>query len=192
MEFDHTEIRRMMDRDASDALFAALVDPFTSSHERDDVVTSLAYVDDPRLTRRLRDLVFAENAPDEVRLAAYEVVEGGSDYFTDAERRAVWELNHPGLARCVLGSMRDEDIVLPIATDPNHPLHARAVDALAFGFEAHQDLAIAALSHRDPEVRCAAVTTVLWEEPLGAVPGLLACLDDDDDSVRSEVENTLQ
>ncbi len=74
--------------------------------------------------------------------------------------------------------MRDEDAVLPIASDLTHPLHARAIDALAFNFEAHQHLTIAALTHRDPEVRRAAVTTVLWEEPLGAVLGLLACLDD--------------
>ena len=152
-------------------MFAALVHTSISSEERDDVVTSLAYVDDPRLNHRLRDLVFDENAPNQVRLAAYEVVDRSSDYFSDAEQRAIWDLQHSGLAGRVLGSIRDEDIVLPIATDTAHPLHARAIDALAFGFEAHQDLAITALSHRDPEVRRAAVTTVLWEEPIGAVPG---------------------
>ena len=92
----------------------------------------------------------------------------------------------------VLGSLRDQHIVLPIASDPAHPLHARAIDALAFNFEAHQGLAIAAMLHHDPAVRRAGVTTLLWEEPTDAVPGLLVCLDDDDTGVRHEAENTLQ
>ncbi len=192
MRFEHEAIRRTMDRDVAEALFAALVDTATSDAELDEVVASLGYVDDPRLSARLRGVVFDPDAPDRVRLAAYAVIEFGSDYFTDDERRSIWGSGNARLAERVLGSMRDEDVVLPIAADPTHALHARAIDALAFNFEPHQGLAIAALSHADPAVRRAAATTLLWEEPLDAVTGLLACLDDVDPGVRAEAENALQ
>lgn len=90
-----------MDRDASEALFAVFVDPETSDEEFDEVVASLGYVDDPRLSARLRELVFDNKAADRIRVAAYDAIEHGSDYFTDYERRAIWEGGNPALLTLV-------------------------------------------------------------------------------------------
>jgi HEAT repeat protein len=119
-------------------------------------------------------------------------LDGVSAYLSDEEQRLVWETGHPGLMDRALGSLSDAEIVLPIASDPNHALYSRSLDALAFGFESHQDLAIAALENGDPNVRASACKTLLWEEAIGATLGLIQCLDDPETDVRAEAENALQ
>jgi hypothetical protein len=172
ISFDHGEIQRTMNRDYSKALLDRLIDLTTGQEERERVITSLRYVDDPRLAGPLRAVVFDSEIADEVRLAAYDVLDGVSGYLSDAEQRLVWETGHPRLMDRVLGSLRDAEIVLPIAGDPSHVLYSRSLDALAFGFESHQDLAIAALENGDPNIRASACKTLLWEEAIGATLGL--------------------
>jgi hypothetical protein len=192
VSFDHDEVKRTMNRDYSKALFDRLIDVATGQEERERVTSSLCYVDDPRLAGPLRAVLFDSAIADEVRLAAYDVLYSISAYLSDEEQRLVWETGHPGLMHRALGSLCDAEIVLPIASDPNHVLYARSLDALAFGFESHQDLAIAALENGDPNIQALACRTLLWEEAIGATTGLIQCLDDPDPGVRFEAENALQ
>ena len=149
-------------------------------------------MDDPRLAGPLRAVVFDSEIADEVRLAAYDVLDGVSAYLSDEEQRLVWATGHPGFDGSGSRSLRDAEIVLPIAGDPSHVLYSRSLDALVFGFESHQDLAIAALENGDPNIRASACKTLLYEEAIGATPGLIQCLDDPDTDVRTEAENALQ
>ncbi len=86
------------------------------------------------------------------------------------------------------------DIVLPVASDPDHPLHAEAVGLMAFCFDLpeYERVKIAALSHPDPKVRAAAADVLFFDEPVVAEGPLIEATRDDAPEVAAEAANTLE
>ena len=80
------------------------------------------------------------------------------------------------------------EIVIPIASDPDHPYHLDAISTLRFGFEMseYQELNIKALSHHNPQVRKTAATNLLWSEPVKAEGPLIEATHDSDTDVAVE------
>jgi hypothetical protein len=191
MHVEHDDIRATQDRDWSEALLEVVLSSASTDEDRALATHTLAFVDDPRLHQRLRDIMGDRSQPDHARLAAWEITSFGSASLTAGELNDFWVRGDQLLASRVLTQMFDLDIVLPIAADPDHALHSAAIDALAFGCDAHLSLAVAALSHRRADVRLAGTRSVLWDEPVAAIEPLIACLDDTDDHVRAQADETL-
>lgn len=164
--------------------------------ERAEVADTLGFLCDPRSVVPLRALVLDPTVPDSVRwLASGLLRDELLDEPDDAMLRGLWASDDPVLRVHALRSMRpaQADLVVAVAADPAHPLHADALTAMGFGFErpAHHRLVIDALAHADPAVRSVAATTLLWDEPWAAEAALIAALDDPAWAVARSAADTL-
>ena len=86
------------------------------------------------------------------------------------------------------------DIVLAVAKDATHKLHAEALGRMMFFFEMleHQAIKIAALAHPEARVREVAACVVLYDEPVRAEEPLIRATGDPVSEVAAEAANTLE
>jgi HEAT repeat protein len=86
------------------------------------------------------------------------------------------------------------DIVLAVASDAAHPLHAEAVGQMTVDFDRaeYEDLKITALAHADPRVRETAAAILFWDEPVLAERPLIEATRDSVPAVVAEACKTLQ
>ncbi|MGW4246658.1 HEAT repeat domain-containing protein, partial [Nocardia sp. NPDC004722] len=156
----------------------------------------LARAEDYRSIAPLTAMVLDASLPEPVRLRASEVLTGFDDTTTEAMRRTWWAGGDLVVMRHALGFMdrAEADIVIAVASDDEHPLQVTAVESLSFGFgEAEfMPVLVRALGHRDPRVRAAAASTLLWEEPVAAESGLLAAIHDETFEVAAAALDTLR
>jgi HEAT repeat protein len=179
-------------------LLDLLQDPTLDDPARDLVSRCLEFTSDPRSFARLRALFLDTTQTKNIRDAAcasLRNMEYGPD-FSEEELRSFWVVEDPILQENALRSMGRlcPEIVLTVAQDPTHPLHAQAILRLEHYFElpVYQALKIKALSHPDATVRQFAAFTLLWDEPIAAEEPLLACTYDSVEAVVIEACNTLQ
>jgi hypothetical protein len=176
-------------------------DPQGEDHEEiendedvvDSICNTLAQITDPRSIAPL--LAMAEHSGREHR--QYVVHALGAAGWIEAETAHRWYTDgDPELQGYAVRHLwqPDQEVLRSILADPTHIWFANAVDALNFGFEEPhwQQIKSAALTHPNPDVRRTAASTVLWDEPLIAVDGLLAGLDDPDPHVAHECIDVLQ
>ena len=179
-------------------LLDLLQDPTLDDAERRKVSRCLGFTSDPRSFARLRALFLDATQPSDIRDAACASLRNMeySPDFSEEELRSFWGAEDPVLQENALRSMGRlcPEIVLAIAQDPKHPLHAQAILRMEHYFElpAYQDLKIKALSHPDATVREFAAFTLLWDEPIAAEAPLLICTYDTVEAVVVEACNTLQ
>ena len=87
----------------------------------------------------------------------------------------------------------EEQLIISIATDSGHALHAAAIERLAFDFpeERFQRIKIAALGSPSPQVRLAAAGALESDGPVIAEAALLKAVQDPDQAVSDAAINTL-
>jgi HEAT repeat protein len=179
-------------------LLDLLQDPSLDDAERQKVSRCLEFTSDPRSFARLWALFLDATQPSDIRDAAcasLRNMEYGPD-FSEEELRSFWGAEDPVLQENALRSMGRlcPEIVLAVAQDPTHPLHAQAILRMEHYYElpVYQALKIKALSHPDATVREFAAFTLLWDEPIAAEAPLLACTYDAVEAVVVEACNTLK
>lgn len=186
----HDEICEHGDRSWTMRLLEALKDPKLAEKERDEVVSSLEAIDDPRSIEPLTTLLTDTLIAPEIREAAGSVLIG-LGRLPDRDTLVQWwhqgdeVLRHTALSGF---DVENAEIVFPIASDPDHPYYLDAISTLGFGFEMpeYQELNIKALSHHNPQVRKTAATNLLWSEPVKAEGPLIEATHDSDTDVAVE------
>jgi HEAT repeat protein len=190
----HERIRAQVDWSWTPVLLERLL--AADDAERAEVADTLGFLCDPRSVVPLRALVLDPTVPASVRwLASGLLRDELLDEPDDAMLRGLWASDDPVLRAHALRSMRpaQADLVVAVAADPAHALHADGLAAMGFGFErpTHHRLVIDALAHADPAVRSIAATTLLWDEPWAAEAALIAALDDPARAVARSAADTL-
>ncbi|AYF76385.1 hypothetical protein D7D52_24030 [Nocardia yunnanensis] len=124
------------------------------------------------------------------------MVTGFDDTTTSELHRTWWATGDPVIMRHALGLMTraEADIVIAVASDDRHPLQARAIESMGFGFDEAEfvPVLVHAFTHPDPAVRKAAAAAAFWFEPVAAEDGLLAAAHDDAFEVALEALDTLR
>ena len=173
----HEQIRETQDRSWTQPLLERLVAPGLESEELDEIARTLARLADPRAEASLLAVVEDPARPQATREAAAEALSETAWRPDGARLRRWWAEGDDWLrARALLeAGSAEADLVVPVAADPDHPLHRYAIRSMAFEFDApaHQSLKVRALSHPDPGVRIAAADALVWDEPLIALEPLL-------------------
>ncbi len=186
----HNEICIDGDRSWTMRLLEALKDPGISEEERDEAVGALQVVDDPRCIEPLTNLLEDTSLAVKIREAAGAVLWWMGRLPDNDTLVRWWNLGDEILRhRAFWGfDYENSDIVVPIASDPDHPYHLDAIEAMRFDFEMpeHQELKIKALSHHNPRVRKAAAINLLWSEPVKAEGPLIEATHDSDTDVAVE------
>lgn len=196
----YADITRESDRRWTTRLLERLTAPDLPDDELDQLADALRMVVGPSSAPVLERLVVNTARPERIRRvagftlwnAAYFVVEPAP-----ATLRQWWAEGDPLLRRHALLCMNGRlcpDIILQVAADPTHPLHADAIGGLTFDFERpeHQALKLAALSHSDPKVRAAAANALLFDEPVAAEEALIRVTQDPVEEVAVEAMNALE
>jgi HEAT repeat protein len=194
------DITQAADRRWTARLLDRLADPGLPDAELGDLVAALQAVSDPRSVGPLEDLLTDRRRPAPVREAAGKVLRGMDTLVPDvpeAKLRRWWHEGDPVLRRHALLCMDAcdcPDVVLAVASDPGHPLHAEALEQLTFDFDrpAHLRLKVAGLAHPDPRVRQSAAGALFWDEPVVAEGPLLDAAADPVPEVVAEVCGTLR
>ncbi len=186
----HEMARSVRDRSVGPELMRQLANPGLGGDQRDEVEHTLAVIDDPRSLVQLYALADSNEADPVVRRSALEVLIRSSSHPTGDELRRWWasgDLDRMGAALPLM-ERSEADVVESVLNNPNHPLLARALLALDFGFEEPhwQQRKIGFLSHSDPDVRQAAAHCLLWDEPITAEEPLLRATFDVERSVADE------
>jgi hypothetical protein len=196
--YDH--IAATADRRWTSRLLDRLVTPELPEAELDDLVGALQAVSDLRSVGPLETVLVDATRPAPVREAAGAVL-GGMQYLTldvpEDKLRRWWREGDAVLRRHALSCMDRvdcPDIVLQVATDPSHELHALAIGRMTFLFDEpeHERIKTAALAHPDPRVREAAAVTLFWDEPAVAEGPLIEAAGDSVPEVAAEAANTLE
>ncbi|GAA2462743.1 HEAT repeat domain-containing protein [Nocardia seriolae] len=156
----------------------------------------LARAEDYRSIPRLRAMVFDTTLPESVRDRASRVLDGFDDTTTGEQRRTWWASDDPVVRKHAVRFMTraEADILLPVACDDTHPMQARALASMGFGFREAEfmPVLIRALTHYDPVVRAATAAALYWYEPVAAETGLLAAAHDETFEVAAEAIDTLR
>jgi hypothetical protein len=188
------------DRTWTFRLLERLVAPDLADGEVGDLIGALQAVSDPRSVGPLEAVVCDTARPADVRRAASCVLRG-MQYLVpdvpDARLRGWWQEGDAVLRRHALRCMDAvdcPDIVLQVATDPGHELHADALGQMEFFFDLpeHEEIKIAALAHPDARVREVAAYVLLWDEPVRAEEPLIRATGDPVPEVAAEAINTLE
>lgn len=196
----YADIIEKADRSWTGRLLARLEAADLSDDELDDLVGALQTVSDPRSFATLEAILVDPARPPRIREAAGAVL-GGMQYLTievpEEKLRWWWREGDPVLCRHALSCMDAAacpDIILQVAADPSHEFHAAAIGMTAFNFDlpGHLRLKIAALTHRDPEVRASAAGILFWDEPVAAEQPLIEATRDPAPEVAAEVVKTLE
>ncbi|WP_044249650.1 HEAT repeat domain-containing protein [Chondromyces apiculatus] len=191
----HDEICDLEDRSWTERLLGWLAEPGLSGAAREEIVETLVVLDDPRAEAPLTGLLEAAALPDEVRAGAGRVLLGCGHVPAAPTLRRYWAGEDLVLRRHALRAMDlpEADLIAPVASDPEHPLHLDAICALDFDCEEPRLLVmkIAALGHADPRVRKAAADALAWDEPSIAEEELLLATGDADAEVAAAALKTL-
>lgn len=185
----HEEIREKHDHSWT----YRLLETIRNSRVQEDlseVCTTLQKLEDPRVVQPLLQILEDTALPTHMREAASTILGGSCIGLCEDDRRHWWSSSDEILRRhAVLEARTSEaELLVPIASDPDHRFHAEAIRSLQFGFEEpeFQRLSITALSHHDPEVRRAGARNLIWEEPYEAQDALIKALSDESDDVADE------
>lgn len=183
----HADIRAIEDRSWTLRLCDVIRDLDVPLSERLEACETLGAIDDARAIIPLQEVVVDTTLPMELRLEAGEALFEIEPPASDDQRSVWWASGDPVHMSRALWSMErgDAELVLSVATDPEHPLRATALGALAFGFDQprfHAAL-IEALEHGAPAAREAAADVLLWDQPVAAQDALIVAADDDDEDV---------
>lgn len=190
----HEEIRAKHDRSWSLRLLDSIINSAPDDN-LDDITRTLAGLEDPRILAPLLLCLEDSSQPEFVREAVSNVLGRMCTGGSEADRRRWWNSNDRILRRHAIVEARtsEADILIPIASDPNHEFHLDAIRSLQFGFEEpdHQRLSIQALSHPNSEVRQSAANNLKWEEPFEAESALLKAISDPAFEVADEALTTI-
>ena len=177
LAIDHETVRQSEDRTWTLRLIDEVRSSQASKAERDDALTTLAHLEDPRSVVPLTEIVENRSLPEAIRDAASKVLGGFDDCTTGERRRAWWKTREPMLMAHSLRLMEraEADIVFPVAGDDAHPLQRLALLAMTWGFDEpqFQNVKIRALGHPDADVRSTAADVLMWDEPVAAEGHLL-------------------
>lgn len=194
-DIPYDEICKNGDRSWTMRLLEALKDPELSEEDRDETVNALQMLDDPRCIEPLTSLLVDTTNAAAIREAAGDVL-GWIGQLPDNDTLVKWWTDGDDVLRDLAlwqFDTKNSDIVIPIASDPDHPYHLTAINTLRFGFEMpeHQELSIRALSHPDPRVRKAAAINLKWSEAIKAEDALIRTSRDPDTEVAVEACTSL-
>ncbi len=171
------EISQSEDRSWSFRLLQTLKEGRDLSEDYlDKLSKTLAALDDPRLLQPLTEMVLDRTLPDVVRRAASDALCDCTTLETTEERRQWWKNGDEIIQRhaVIMAEREEEDLIVSLAENPDHPLHGAAIDKLGFWEEPRfQKLAMAALNHKDADIRETAAEALLWEQPVEAERRLL-------------------
>lgn len=195
----YEQIRQVGDRAWSQRLLARVTDVDLSDAEDEELVGTLAALSDPRSVPALVALLGDRSAHAIVRERASAILlrlVWGGDASTE-QLLAWWAAPDVILRRHALSCMSGDqcaEIVSRIAADPTHPLQALAITRMHHGFDTpeYEAIKIRALGQPEPEVRCAAATALLWDEPVAAEAALLDALRDREPCVVAAAAGTLR
>jgi HEAT repeat protein len=196
----YDDIIETADRRWTFRLLGRLASPDLPDDERDDLVEALQAVSDPRSFASLEAILCDTSRPARVREAAGDILRGMRYLAIDVPEdklRHWWREGDTILRRHALLCMDRADcpdIILQLAADRGHELHAEALGQMDFFFDLpeHQGLKIAALAHPDPRVRATAAYVLLWDEPVVAEGPLIEATRDPVPEVAREAANTLE
>lgn len=172
----YADIAEKADRSWTGRLLGRLEATDLPDDEVDDLVGALQAVSDPRSFATLESILVDPGRPPRIREAAGAVLRGMHSATIEVPEgmlRLWWRKGDGVLRRHALSCMDAAacpDIVLQVAADPSHELHAAAIGMMAFNFDlpGHLQLKIAALTHLDPKVRATAAGVLFWDEPVTA------------------------
>jgi HEAT repeat protein len=203
------EISETMDRSWCLALVEALADPALSSDQRRPLERTLADLDDPRFVEPLLVILNDHKRPNRVLDSAVNVLsecgvlaswsKGAIEQPDVASRWIRSDNTHLQRLGFSLGNRADRQAIDEYISEVFDPPELgesdritrmraclpAAVASMAFGFEEpeYQARKVSLLDHGDPEVRAAAVRTLLWDEPNFAEYPLIAATRDADPDV---------
>lgn len=196
----YDDITKTADRGWTIRLLDRLATPNLPNEELDDLIAALQAVSDTRALNSVEALVCDTTRPAGIRRAASSVFRG-MQYLVpdvpDAKLRLWWNEGDAILRRHALLCMDACDcpeIVLTVARDARHELHAEALGRMMFFFDLpeHEAVKIAALDHTQAWVREVAATVLLWDEPVRAEEPLIRVTADPVPAVAAEAANTLE
>jgi HEAT repeat protein len=192
---DMDSILAEQDRSLTFVLLDRLSEPSIERDERDQVASALDLLEDPRSIAPLIGIAERLDLPSEVRRTALNVLIATGFCLEGDDLRRWWASGDPELQKATLieAERTESDIIGPVAQDPIHPLHRYAIEGLEYGFEEPewQNHKIAALAHPSDEVRRAAATVLLWDEPIRAELPLQRAALDEDSAVAEAAINAL-
>jgi hypothetical protein len=184
------------DRSWSLRLLERLLTADIPEEERSTIAYTLTELDDPRIMPRLLGIMVDSTHPNELREVASSILLPWGYVTDDATLDRWWSSDDLILQRHALRRMGIEHtaIVESVAADPKHPFYKDVIDLMYSDFELprHQQVVIQALAHEDAEVRKAAASSLLWNEPIAAEDALLRATYDPVPEVVEEACNTLQ
>jgi hypothetical protein len=170
------------------ALARRLKDPGLPEKELEAIRTTFRYAGHPLTGDAFEESLEDRRLPEASRRAAGELLRrryaGAAD---DARLRRWWASGDALLRENALRRMGVvcRDVVLEVASDTGHDLHATAVGRLCEYFDgpAQQGLKVCALRHPDPAVRATAAEGIARDHPVEAEGPLLGLTDDSDPKV---------
>ncbi len=196
LDVPHEQVRETEDRSWTSALLDEVRSMSTSEAERGEALCTLASLEDHRSIGPLTAMVEDDQLRESVREAASAVLLGFDDSTTGERRRRWWESGDPVKMAHALPSMErsEADVVVTVAGDGTHRLQKLALSGMTFGFDEaeYQPVKIRALVHRDADVREAAASVLLWDEPVAAEKPLLSAASDPSGDVAAAAIDTLQ
>lgn len=193
---DHQQIRTTSDRTATLRLLDMVIlgEPLNTSWT--DALETLRWLEDYRSIEPLRAFVENVDGPPDARTAVARTL-ASFDLTTTAHQRAFWWASGDQALRefsLQLMETSEADIVISVATQDDHPLQAIAIATLSFRFEHPQAQAavVRGLQSDRNDVQLAAVSSVIWDEPLAAEPMLRDLLDSEVQEVAQAAADALQ
>ncbi len=190
----YEEIRKNEDRSWT----FRLLDTIRNSRpgdELDEVCNTLGGLDDPRSIEPLIQMLEDVSLPMHLRQAVSLVLRHNCIGRCESDRRSWWNSGDRLLKLHALLEARtsEADILIPVASNPEHELHYEAICGMEYGFEEpeHLRLLIRALGHPDAAVRQAAANNLTWEEPIEAEDGLIKAISDSEHDVADAALTTL-
>lgn len=192
----HEQICDTEDRSWTLALVDELRSASASDAERDEAVGTLACLEDYRSLSPLTAMLEDRDLPESVRGAASQVLLGFDDSTTGERRRSWWEGGDSVEMEHALRLMErsEADVIVAVAGDDRHPLQRVALLEMAFDFDEvkHQAVKIRALAHPGADVRDAAASVLMWDEPVAAEEPLVSAASDPSRDVAASAVSTLQ
>lgn len=196
----YDDITKTADRRWTFRLLDRLATPHLRNEELDDLIGALQAVSDPRALNFLETLVCDTTRSADCRQAASSVLLGMQYLLPDvsvAQLRLWWRegdailRNH---ALLCMGALDCPDIILTLAKDARHELHAAALGRmmLFFNLPEYEAIKIAALDHPQARVREVAAAVLSWDEPVQAEEPLIRATADPVPEVAAEAANTLE
>lgn len=184
------------DRDATEQLLKAMMAPETPDEDRAHAIEALRALEDPRAGEVLGQISTDPYYPESIRDAALDILNATGIAPDDPRTlHQWWNEGDETLQKwaLLLAGRESADIITPISDDPSHPLYRYAIEAIEFSFEEPewQQRKIAALQHRNPDIREIAAFVLMWDEPLSAEIPLLKGILDTSENVRQRCYEAL-